>query len=225
MASYTQSENHIQRFVALGWNTIMVRNGHDFHELDAALQQAKSTRNGKPTFIMVKTVIGKGIPQVEGTTAAHGEAGVSFQKQAREQLGLPADDYFHVSAETSSFFQRRKAELLAQYDQWNERFAEWTQRNPQLAADLHQARSRHYPSIQDLFHQIPSYRPDKHVATRQSASDVLQHVAKAIPQYLSGSADLHGSTKNYIQGVAPGEEVMQAFGLTVENIVNVARDL
>lgn len=201
MASYTQSENHIQRFEALGWNTIMVRNGHDFQELDTALQQAKSTSNGKPTFIMVKTVIGKGIPQVEGTTAAHGEAGVSFQQQAREQLGLPVNEFFHVSRDTQSFFQRRKEELIAQYDQWNERFAEWAQCNPQLAADLHQARFRHYPSHDDLFQQIPSYHPDKHVATRQSASDVLQHVAKAIPQYMSGSADLHGSTKNYIQGV------------------------
>jgi transketolase len=46
---------------------------------------------------------------------------------------------------------------------------------------------------------IPPYDPKKNVATRQSASDVLQYVAKAVPQYVSGSADLHGSTKNYIK--------------------------
>ena len=55
--------------------------------------------NGKPTIIIAKTIIGKGIPEVEGTNAAHGEAGVPFQKTARASLGLPADELWHVAPE------------------------------------------------------------------------------------------------------------------------------
>jgi transketolase len=55
--------------------------------------------NGKPTIIIAKTIIGKGIPEVEGTNAAHGEAGVPFQKTARAHLGLPADELWHVAPE------------------------------------------------------------------------------------------------------------------------------
>ena len=47
--------------------------GHDFGAIDASIAKAKSLDNGKPTIIIAKTIIGKGIPEVEGTNAAHGE--------------------------------------------------------------------------------------------------------------------------------------------------------
>merc|ERR1712190_540513 len=53
--------------------------------------------------------------------------------------------------------------------------------------------------IEELGVGIPEYATSKNVATRQSGSDVLQHIAKMVPQYVSGSADLHSSTKNYIK--------------------------
>ena len=62
-----------------------------------------------------KTIIGKGIPEVEGTNAAHGEAGVPYQKTSRAHLGLPADELFYVSPETKSFFANKKVELKAKY--------------------------------------------------------------------------------------------------------------
>jgi transketolase len=60
--------------------------------------------------------------------------------------------------------------------------------------------AKKYPSAAEILAAIPEYDSKKNVATRQSGSDVLQHVAKAVPQYMSGSADLHGSNKNYIAG-------------------------
>ena len=75
--------------------------GHDFGAIDSAIAKAKSLDNGKPTIIIAKTIIGKGIPEVEGTNAAHGEAGVPFQKTARAHLGLPADELWHVAPEVS----------------------------------------------------------------------------------------------------------------------------
>lgn len=199
MADFTQSENHANRFAAIGWNTITI-DGHDFAAIDNAISKAKSMDNGKPTIIIAKTIIGKGIPEVEGTNAAHGEAGVPFQKTARANLGLPADELFHVSPETRAFFAQKKTELKAEYDNWNKKYAAWKAANPALAADLETAQHKKYPSASEVLAAIPEYDAKKNVATRQSGSDVLQHVAKLVPQYISGSADLHGSNKNYING-------------------------
>lgn len=199
MADFTQSEDHAARFAAIGWNTITI-DGHDFNAIDAAITKAKNLDNGKPTIIIAKTIIGKGIPEVEGTNAAHGEAGVPFQKGARANLGLPENELFYIAPETKAFFAAKKAELKANYEAWNQKYAAWKAANPALAAELEAAHQRKYPSAQEVLAAIPEYDAKKNVATRQSGSDILQHVAKLVPQYVSGSADLHGSNKNYING-------------------------
>merc|ERR1719230_1130080 len=80
------------------------------------------------------------------------------------------------------------------------KFNAWSSANPTLAAELTQAKEKKWPSAAEVLAAIPEYDSSKNVATRQSGSDVLQHVAKLIPNYVSGSADLHGSNKNYING-------------------------
>merc|ERR1719238_2233752 len=121
-------------FKALGWNVLTI-DGNDTPQVDGAIMEAKSTKNGKPTVIIAKTVIGKGIPEVEGTNAAHGEAGVAFQDSSRKGLDLP-DEKFFVSPETTKFFEGRQAELKGQYDAWTEKFAAWKAANPALAKEL-----------------------------------------------------------------------------------------
>jgi len=199
MADFTQSEDHAARFQSIGWNTITI-DGNDLTAVDKAIGSAKSLKNGKPTIIIAKTVIGKGIPEVEGTNAAHGEAGVSYQKGARANLGLPADSLWYVDPSTRAFFAERKTYLKGQYDKWVSRYDSWKAANPALAKELEDGKAKRYPSATELLDKIPLYDSKKNVATRQSGADVLQHVAKAVPQFLSGSADLHGSTKNYISG-------------------------
>jgi transketolase len=199
MADFTQSENHSNRFISLGWNAITI-DGHDFTAIDAAISKAKTLDNGKPTIIIAKTIIGKGIPEVEGTNAAHGEAGVPYQKTARASLGLPAEELFHVAPETRAFFAQKKTQLKTEYDAWGKKYAAWKAANPVLAADLEQAQQKKYPSAAEVLAVIPEYDAKKNVATRQSGSEILQYVAKLVPQYVSGSADLHGSNKNYING-------------------------
>ncbi len=198
MADFTQSEDHAKRFESLGWNVIGI-DGHDFTAIDESVVKAKSMKNGKPTIIIAKTVIGMGVPEIEGTNAAHGEAGVAYQETARENLGLPKGDLFYVDAETKKFFDNRKSELKAEYAAWNDKFAAWKTANPDLAKDLEIASTKSTPSIAELSAGIPAYDSSKNVATRQSGSDVLQYIAKMVPQYVSGSADLHGSNKNYIK--------------------------
>jgi transketolase len=198
MADFTQSVDHAKLFEALGWNVIGI-DGHDLKQVDDSIVQAKGMKNGKPTVIIAKTVIGMGVPEIEGTNAAHGEAGVAYQDSARKSLGLP-EEKFHVSEETRKFFESHKSELKANYDAWNEKLNAWKAANPELAKDLETASTKTTPSIEELSAGIPEYDSSKNVATRQSGSDVLQFIAKMVPQYVSGSADLHGSNKNYING-------------------------
>jgi len=197
MADFTQSEDHAKRFEALGWNTVTI-DGHDFTAIDGAIANAKGNKNGKPTIIIAKTIIGKGVEEVQGTNAAHGEAGVPYQKNARKNLGLPEDQLWYVSDETKNFFAQKKVECKAKYDAWMQNYNAWKAANPALATELENAKAKKYPSAAEVLAAIPEYDASKNVATRQSGSDVLQHVAKLVPQYASGSADLHGSNKNYI---------------------------
>merc|ERR1711998_779729 len=143
--------------------------------IDAALTQAKTTKNGKPTIIIAKTIIGKGIPEVEGTNAAHGEAGVPYQKTAREGLGLPADQLWYVDPETKKFFANRKEEQKTAYNVWQDKFNAWSSANPTLAAELTQEKEKKRPSAAEVLAAVPEYDASKNVATRQSGSDVLQH--------------------------------------------------
>merc|ERR1711988_721869 len=83
--------------------------------INAAIEEAKSNNNGKPTCIIAKTIIGKGIDEVAGTNAAHGEAGVAFVDDARKSIGLPEDKWY-VSPDTYSYFADKKAANKKEYD-------------------------------------------------------------------------------------------------------------
>lgn len=195
MAAVSQSENTAARFTALGWDVAII-DGHDFASIATAIQTAKSTDNGRPKLIIARTEIARGIPEVAGTQKGHGEAGVSFAKSARQGLGLP-EETFYVSPEVRSFFAARREKLAAQYAAWEATFSAWQQANPALARDLQAGLDHAVPA--DLLQRIPEFAPgDKH-ATRAAGGIVIQKVAEALPLFITGSADLFGSTKNYIK--------------------------
>merc|ERR1719310_428084 len=101
MAEHTQSEDVAMRFEAQGWEVLEI-DGHDLDAITKSYQYAKTSDNGKPTLIVCKTIIGKGIDEIAGTCAAHADS-------ARESLGLPADKKWYVSPETYDFFAKHKA--------------------------------------------------------------------------------------------------------------------
>jgi transketolase len=194
MALFTQSEDTPGRYRAYGWNVQEV-DGQNLAEFAGALAKARAA-TGKPQLIVAKTMIGKGIPEVAGTSKAHGEGGVAFAAAAREGLGLPAEK-FYVSPEVREFFAQHAAELETACADWHSRYDAWRAANQDLAAELESAVAQKVP---DLLKAIPPYPADApDIATRKAGSDVLQHVAKAMPLLVSGSADLHGSTLNYIK--------------------------
>ncbi|MEP6668189.1 MAG: transketolase [Chthoniobacter sp.] len=194
MAKETQSEDAAKRFEAIEWD-VQTIDGNDMQAFLHAFEKAKVS-TGKPHIIIAKTIIGKGIPEVAGTAKAHGEGGAKFVDSARKALGLPESEHFFVSQETRAFFAEHTKKLQAQYGEWSKTYQAWIKANPELAKELDVALKNEIPA--DLLNQIPQFPADAKIATRKAGSDVLQAVAKAVPSLIGGSADLYGSTLNYI---------------------------
>jgi transketolase len=196
MASKSQSEDTGKRFEAYGWDVVTI-DGHDLDAIAKALANAKSNDNGKPKLVIAKTEIGRGIPEVAGTAAGHGEGGAKFADSARKGLGLPEETFF-VSEDTKSFFSARREALASAHGEWQSTFEAWSAANPDLAKTLDDAVNERVPT--DLLERIPEFDEDAGPATRAAGGEVLQAIAAAMPTLFSGSADLYGSTKNYIKG-------------------------
>ncbi|MDR2980817.1 MAG: transketolase [Puniceicoccales bacterium] len=196
MAAKTQNENAAMRYEALNWQVWTV-NGHDLAAMAKAYAEAKAAKNQKPKLIIAKTIIGKGIPEVAGTSKAHGEGGVKFVDAARKALGLPEEKFF-VSQGTHDYFTGHAAELKKQYDTWQATYAAWRKANPEKAALLDKGIARDNGTAAELTAAVPAFG-ENNLATRVSGETSLNAIAKVRPLVISGSADLHGSTKNYIK--------------------------
>ena len=194
-AKATQSEDTGMRFKAYGFDVQEI-DGQDMQEFLDALNVAKERNNGKPQFIIAHTLIGKGVPEVAGTYKAHGEAGAKFVDAGRKGLGLPEEHYF-VSQEVRDYFAQHKKKLLADYERWEKTYNDWRDANPDKAKVLDDGVQRRVPA--DLLSKIPEFPKDAKLATRKAGGEVLQPIAREMPLLMSGSADLHGSTMNYIK--------------------------
>ena len=196
MAKVTQSEDTHKIYEALGWDVVTI-DGHDLNAVHDALEVAKNSDNGKPKLIISTTLIGKGIPEVAGSAKAHGEGGAKFVDAARAALGLPADKHFFVSDEVTKYFADLKAKRSAAHADWKKTFDAWSAANPALKAALDASQKE--ISAEDLLKLIPEYPAEGKAATRNSGGEILNHLAKNLPHLITGSADLFGSTKNYIK--------------------------
>jgi transketolase len=195
MADKTQSENTALRYKAMGWDVQTLTDGHDLAAILKAINKAKRATTGRPQLIIAKTQIARGIPEVAGTSKGHGEGGAKFADAARKGLGLP-EEHFYVSPAVREYFGAHKSRLKRAYNKWKKTYAAWAAANPDKAALL-ESRSAQ-PSAAALLEKIPHFPADAKLATRAAGKDILQPVAAALPLLISGSADLHGSTLNYI---------------------------
>lgn len=194
MANVTQGEDALKLWRALGWDAVQI-DGHDLDAIAKAIQKAKKTDNGKPKIIIAKTIIAKGIPEVAGTAKGHGEGGAKFVDAAKKALGIPEGTHFHVSDDVKAYFADLKAKRSRIHKRWTKMYKEWAAANPALQAELEAGSA----SAEDLLKVIPEYPAEGKAATRNSGGEILNHLAKAAPKLITGSADLFGSTKNYIK--------------------------
>ena len=224
MAEKTQSENAAQRFKAIGWDVQTV-DGHDLAVLLKAFNKAKKTKSGKPQLIIARTIICKGIAEVQGTAKGHGEGGAKFSATARAALGLPADQHFFVSDDVRAYFDGQKKRLVRACNKWHKSYKAWRAANPDKAALLDSAATP--PSAAQLLEKIPLFPADAKLATRAAGRDVLQPLAAELPLLFGGSADLYGSTLNLIAGAADFDPTNRAgrnlrFGIREHGMAAIA---
>ena len=194
----TFTEDVGARFEAYGWHVqrIDVDHGNDVATLDAAIGAAKSVQE-RPSLICIRTHIGYGSPK-QDSFKAHGEPlGPDDVKRTKENLGWPLEPDFFVPDDVFKFFRdvgARGAQLQAQSQRT---YDEWQSENTDLAAQFQRT----------LQNQVPRTLPwptinkenGDNVATRDTGGQVMNAIAKALPELIGGSADLDPSTKTYLK--------------------------
>ncbi|PLS16780.1 transketolase [Bacillus sp. M6-12] len=201
------SESVAERFKAYGWNYIRVENGNDISEVANAIEKAKSDTS-RPTLIEVKTIIGYGSPNRSGTSSVHGAPlGEDEMKLTKEFYNWTFDQDFHVPEEVYAHFKETVAESGSKKEEeWNSLFNQYKEANPKLGEQLEAAINGQLPEGWDK--DIPVYEEGKSVASRASSGEVLNAIAKNLPSFFGGSADLAGSNKTDIKGAGdflPGD--------------------
>lgn len=193
--SFTESVR--DRYNAYGWHTALVKDGIDLEAINAAIEAAKVS--GKPSLIEVKTVIGYGSPNKQGTNAVHG-APLGAEEAAATRKAL-AWDYapFEIPEEVYEDYRVNVAERgKAAYDAWEKLVEEYKQAYPDLADEVAaiiagkdpvEIKPEDFPVVETGFSQ----------ATRNSSQDALNAAAKVLPTFLGGSADLAHSNMTYIK--------------------------
>ena len=200
-AERTQLADPRAVYEAMGWDVHQI-NGHDLQAIKKAVETAKAAKNGKPQLIIAKTIIGKGIPGIEGTTKGHGEGGAKFQEEAHANWGLPEGERYYVSEEIRSAFTELKAKREAAFNEWSTTYEQWRNEYPELAAELDAGINACINGVApiDSDKAIPAFSQDYNDATRSAGSVAINAIAKANPYFLTTSADLYSSNKNYLAG-------------------------
>ena len=193
--SFTESVR--DRYNAYGWHTALVKDGTDLEAINAAIEAAKVS--GKPSLIEVKTVIGYGSPNKQGTNAVHG-APLGAEEAAATRKAL-AWDYapFEIPEEVYEDYRVNVAERgKAAYDAWAKLVEEYKQAYPDLADEV-AAIIAGKDSVEIKPEDFPVKETGLSQATRNSSQDALNAAAKVLPTFLGGSADLAHSNMTYIK--------------------------
>ncbi|MEH7094499.1 transketolase [Neobacillus vireti] len=193
------SESVKGRFEAYGWQYLRVEDGNNLEEIAKALEEARNDLD-RPTMIEVRTVIGYGSPNRAGTSGVHGAPlGADELKLTKEAYKWTFEQDFHVPQEVYDNFQKLIVENGEKKEkEWNDTFAQYKKEYPELAVQLEQALNNELPEGWDK--DIPVYQEGKSLASRASSGEALNGIAKNLPIFIGGSADLAGSNKTMIKG-------------------------
>ena len=192
------SENVRNRYEAYGWNTIFVEDGADVEAVNVAIEKAK--QSDKPTLIEVKTIIGAGSPNKQGTNGVHG-APLGEEETAlfRKEIGWNYEP-FEIPEEVYADFKVNVADRgETANNKWEKLYNEYKEKFPELAAELEEVLSRE--DIKHLSKESFSFKNfGEAQATRNSSQDAINSIAKVLPTFFGGSADLSHSNMTFIKG-------------------------
>jgi transketolase len=188
-----------KRYEAYGWHVQRVDDGEDLAAVDAALAAAKA-ETGRPSIIVLKTIIGWPAPNKQNTGAAHGSAlGDDEVKATKKILGLDPEKTFDVAPEVIEHARKVVARGQKEHAAWQDRFDAWKASNAEGAALLERMTTRTLP--EGWAAKLPSWDADpKGVATRKASGEVLAALYPAIPELWGGSADLAESNNTAVKG-------------------------
>jgi transketolase len=193
----TYSDDAAQRFEAYGWHVQRVEDGNDTDALDDAIRAAKE-ESERPSLIIVRTHIGWGSPNRQGTAKAHGEPlGEEEVILTKRNLGWQWEEPFHVPGEALQEWRKSRERGAALRAEWRERHGAWQRGNPDLAAELDRRMRGELPDGWDA--DLPVFTAaNGNVATRAASGKVLNAIARRVPELMGGSADLGPSTNTMI---------------------------
>lgn len=191
----TFTENVLERFKAMGWNTEIVKNGADFNAIDKAINKAKLSN--KPTIIEVKTVIGAGT-SLEGTNEVHGKVlGQEETTKLKQKLNLPENTFYipdevleHVRLEIN-----RRCQKV--YHEWSERYKKYVEIKHNGNFSIFNNMINSYFNI-DLINRNWDFLFNEKDALRDTNGKIMVKLAEMISTFIGGSADLGSSTKTYL---------------------------
>ncbi|BAF71126.1 transketolase [Sulfurovum sp. NBC37-1] len=184
------SENVAKRFEAQNWNVLTV-NGHCYDKIDAALNEVKKA--DKPTIIIANTIIGKGAGELEGTHHTHGAPlGEEIIRASKAKEGFDPDQTFQIPEDVLLRFRCAVEQGELAEKEWihRQKEAPLIEQNEALERLLN-------PDVSAV--EYPDFSNDAAVATRDSNGKILNAIAKAVPSFLGGSADLSPSNKTELK--------------------------
>ncbi|MBE9667560.1 transketolase [Mucilaginibacter boryungensis] len=192
------NEDVSKRFEAYGWHVQFVDDVNDIHALQLAIINAKAETQ-KPSLIRVRSLIAYGSPNKSGTAGSHGAPlGEEEMKLVKEFFGFDPNKNFNIPPEVAKYYKQIGEEKGKKEDDWNELFAEYKDKFPELAAEYEQAAAGKLPK--GWLDKLPTFEPsDKKMATRQASGKVLNAIAECLPHLIGGAADLAPSTETNLK--------------------------
>ncbi|GAA3532552.1 transketolase [Amycolatopsis ultiminotia] len=193
------SEDVAKRYEAYGWHVQVVEGGEDVVAIEEAIKAAEA-ETGRPSFIVLRTIIGYPAPTKMNTGKAHGAAlGADEVAAVKKILGFDPEQSFAV--EDAVIEHTRKAlERGKQWRaEWQERFEAWAAANPERKKLADRLAARELP--EGFADNLPKWEPDaKGIATRKASGEVLSALAEPLPELWGGSADLAESNNTTMKG-------------------------
>ncbi|MBA2626910.1 MAG: transketolase [Gemmatimonadales bacterium] len=187
------TENVGRRFEAYEWHVQHVDSGNDLDAIAAALEAARA-ETGRPSLIVLRTIIADPAPTKKGTAESHGAPlGPDEIRKTKGILGWPEEPPFYVPDDALEHWREAVPRGEALEREWDELFERYAAAFPADAAEYRRWMANELPDGWDK--GLPTFKPEGGaVATRQASGKVLEALAKAIPNLIGGSADLGGST-------------------------------
>ena len=196
------TEDVAARYRAYGWDVHEVSALPDGNinlaSLDKAMIAAKGN-TAQPSLIHMHSVIAWPAPKLRGTAKSHGSAlGDEEIAATKVELGLNPDEKFAMPADVFAHVRAVKDRGAAAHATWSKRFSEWKSSHPERAELLARLVADELPKGWDK--DLPVFESGKEVATRAASGQVINAIAKVLPEFWGGSADLADSNNTTIEG-------------------------